>query len=135
GTSISKFLRMPLLRAGSEPISQRLRHITFFGSIEGSLGFVLPIDEDVFRRLFLLSKKLHTAIPHHGGLNPKAHRAFNPRFRSPIKHRPNILDGQLLAWFPLLPKRQQSVIALSIGTTVKHILSNLFTLGSTLSVF
>ena len=134
-THVTKFLRMPLYMPGSGPLTDRLRHITFFGSREGSLGFVLPIDEDIFRRLSMLSKKLQTAVPHFAGLNPKAYRTYQPRFKTPQRHRPNILDGHLLAWFLLLPKRQQSIIALSIGTTVTNILSSLYTLERMMALF
>lgn len=46
----------------------------FAATLDGSLGFVLPLSEKVYRRLFMLQNALVTHIPHVAGLNPRSYR-------------------------------------------------------------
>lgn len=43
-------------------------------SLDGSLGYVLPVPEKTYRRLLMLQNVLVTHICHIAGLNPKAYR-------------------------------------------------------------
>ena len=43
-------------------------------SLDGSIGFILPITEKTYRRLLMLQNALNVHIPHTAGLNPKAYR-------------------------------------------------------------
>ena len=43
-------------------------------SLDGSIGFVLPITEKTYRRLLMLQNALNVHLPHIAGLNPKAYR-------------------------------------------------------------
>lgn len=44
-------------------------------SLDGSMGFLLPISEKVYRRLLMLQNALVTQVPHVAGLNPRAYRS------------------------------------------------------------
>jgi|SRR6218665_978149 len=43
-------------------------------SLDGSIGFLLPIPEKTYRRLLMLQNTLNSLLPHLAGLNPKAYR-------------------------------------------------------------
>ena len=57
------------------------KHKRFFfavtASLDGSVGFVLPITEKTYRRLLMLQNALNVHIPHTAGLNPKAYRSVS----------------------------------------------------------
>lgn len=73
GCFITRFLRFRPLAVG--PAHQlQSRRAVFFASREGSVGYVAPVTENVFRRLQALQNKLVTAVAHPAGLNPKAYR-------------------------------------------------------------
>lgn len=50
--------------------------ISFYilASLDGSLGYILPVPEKTYRRLLMLQNVLVTHICHIAGLNPKAYR-------------------------------------------------------------
>ena len=43
-------------------------------TLDGGLGFLLPVQERVFRRLNMLQAKMVPALSHSAGLNPRAFR-------------------------------------------------------------
>jgi len=51
-------------------------YISFYilASLDGSLGYILPVPEKTYRRLLMLQNVLVTHICHIAGLNPKAYR-------------------------------------------------------------
>lgn len=44
------------------------------GTLDGGLGYLLPVPEKAYRRLSMLQIKMVHGIPHDAGLNPKAYR-------------------------------------------------------------
>lgn len=46
-------------------------------TLDGSLGYLLPLPETTFRRLKMLQIKLVQGLPHNAGLNPKAFRSVS----------------------------------------------------------
>jgi len=44
------------------------RHVLWFGTLDGALGYLLPCSEKTYRRLLMLQNVLVTAIPHAAGL-------------------------------------------------------------------
>ena len=101
GAHVTKFLRLQMLptsdRAGSAPGSDKTnRFALLFGTLDGSIGCIAPLDEITFRRLQSLQKKLVDAVAHVAGLNPRAFRKFQSNGKA---HRPgpdSIVDCELL---------------------------------------
>ena len=58
-------------------ISSHFDFFLFTATLDGSLGFVLPLSEKVYRRLFMLQNALVTHIPHIAGLNPRSYRCVS----------------------------------------------------------
>lgn len=103
GAHVTKFLRLQMLPSASGQTTGNIvsdktnRFALLFGTLDGSLGCVAPLDELTFRRLQSLQKKLVDSVPHIAGLNPKSFRQFRSCGRA---HRPgpdSIVDCELLS--------------------------------------
>ncbi|KAI8032762.1 Cleavage and polyadenylation specificity factor subunit 1 [Camellia lanceoleosa] len=138
GAHVTKFLRLQMLptlsdRTNANPGSDKTnRFALLFGTLDGSIGCIAPLDELTFRRLQSLQKKLVDAVPHVAGLNPRSFRQFRSNGKA---HRPgpdSIVDCELLCHYEMLPLEEQLDIAHQIGTTRSQIMSNLndLTLGT-----
>ncbi|KAG6554300.1 hypothetical protein Mapa_004216 [Marchantia paleacea] len=123
GAHVTKFLRLQMLPTATSNRSNRFA--VLFGTLDGSIDFLAPLDELTFRRVQALQKKLVDVVPHVGGLNPRAFRQFQC---DGMSHRPgpdNIVDCELLYHYTMLALDQQVEVARQIGTTRTQILSNL----------
>ncbi|KAL2641921.1 hypothetical protein R1flu_009508 [Riccia fluitans] len=123
GAHVTKFLRLQMLPTATSNRSNRFA--VLFGTLDGGIDFLAPLDELTFRRVQALQKKLVDVVPHVAGLNPRAFRQFQCEGTS---HRPgpdNIVDCELLSHYTMLALDQQVEVARSIGTTRTQILSNL----------
>ncbi|XP_022736191.1 cleavage and polyadenylation specificity factor subunit 1 isoform X2 [Durio zibethinus] len=138
GAHVTKFLRLQMLSTSSDRTTAAAgsdktnRFALLFGTLDGSIGCIAPLDELTFRRLQSLQKKLFDAVPHVAGLNPRSFRHFRSNGKA---HRPgpdSIVDCELLCHYEMLPLEEQLEIAHQIGTTRSQILSNLndLTLGT-----
>ena len=94
-------------------------------TLDGGLGYVLPIPEKVYRRLLMLQAKLSSGLPHIAGLNPKAFRMFRTKHQYLYNPQKNILDGDLLMTYPRLGLKQRNDFAKQIGTSPAQILDDL----------
>lgn len=103
GAHITKFLRLQMLptssdRTGATSGSDKTnRFALLFGTLDGSIGCIAPLEELTFRRLQTLQKRLVDAVPHVCGLNPRAFRHFHANGKA---HRPgpdNMVDCELLS--------------------------------------
>ncbi|KAL1818556.1 hypothetical protein ACET3Z_013425 [Daucus carota] len=130
GAHVTKFLRLQMLptpdRTNAAAVPDKTnRFALLFGTLDGSVGCIAPLDELTFRRLQSLQKKLVESVPHVAGLNPRSFRQFHSKGKA---HRPgpdSIVDCELLCQFEMLVLEQQHEIANQIGTTRSQIVSNL----------
>lgn len=101
------------------------RHITMFCSVDGAIGFLFPVDEEVYRDLQMLQNEMTVALPHVAGLNPKAWRLVKqarPTITNPCKL---ILDGDLVNRFLSLSVKERNELTKKIGTTTDKVLANI----------
>lgn len=125
GAHVTKFLRLQMLPTSNAPSDKTNRFALVFGTLDGSIGCIAPLDELTFRRLQSLQKKLVDAVPHVAGLNPRSFRHFHSNGKA---HRPgpdSIVDAELLCHYDMLPFEHQLEIANQIGTTRSQIITNL----------
>lgn len=97
------------------------KHITMFATLDGSIGYMLPVTEKTYRRLLMLQNLLNTNIQHVAGLNPKAFslaKMHKLELMNPCK---NILDGMLLNKYLGLSLNEKMEIAKKIGTSYKQV--------------
>ncbi|XP_055694304.1 cleavage and polyadenylation specificity factor subunit 1 [Lutzomyia longipalpis] len=111
------------------------KHITFFGTLDGGLGFCLPLPEKTYRRLFMLQNLLMVHSPHLCGLNPKVHRTIKTAKRMQANPARCIVDGDLIWSFINLPMNEKIELSKKIGTRVDEIYSDLAEIHSVTSIF
>lgn len=101
------------------------RHVLWFATLDGALGYLLPCSEKTYRRLLMLQNVLVTSIPHAAGLNPKGFRTLKQRRRELMNPSRGIIDGELVFKFTDLPFNQRAEIANKIGTKPVDIMDDL----------
>lgn len=105
--------------------SNEKRHVTWFSTLDGALGYLLPVAEKTYRRLHMLMNVMTNYLPHTAGLNPKVFRTLrNSRkdLRNPAR---GIVDGDLVFRFPDLSAPEKAELARKIGTTSSDIMDDL----------
>lgn len=133
GQFVDKFARVPLRGFGK--IKTGAKQGAVFGTHDGAVGIVCPIEEMTFKRLFALQARMISAIPHFAGLNPKSFRIIKTSSKLVRNRRPNILDGELLWKYLSLKLSDQRRLAQQIGTTPEQIYDNLFEILHSLTIF
>jgi len=94
------------------------------GTTDGALSIIIPVWEDIFKRLSLLQGQLVRNIQHVGGLNPKAFRSVrNDTVSRPLTK--GVLDGMLLETFLQLRLDQQLEMTRQIGTERSLVMKDL----------
>nr|KAI8762317.1 cleavage and polyadenylation specificity factor subunit 1 [Biomphalaria glabrata] len=101
------------------------KHVTYFATLDGSIGYLLPIPEKVFRRQQMLQSSMISQLPSPAGLNPKAYSAFKSSRTDSSNPLRNILDGELCWKYLYLSTMEKTEVAKKIGTTVDQIIEDL----------
>ncbi|CAL7948360.1 unnamed protein product [Xylocopa violacea] len=101
------------------------RHVTMYASLDGNLGYILPVPEKTYRRLLMLQNVLVTHICHIAGLNPKAYRTYKSYIRTQGNPARGIIDGDLVWRYLYLPNNEKIDVAKKIGTRVQEIIEDL----------
>ncbi|XP_071959341.1 cleavage and polyadenylation specificity factor subunit 1-like [Antedon mediterranea] len=130
GGRVNTFVRVRCKR--QDPASDKLmsgpserRHVTYFATLDGAMGFLVPVSEKTYRRMLMLQNVLTTSYPHVAGLNPKAYRHIKYNEKMLINPSKNIVDGDLLWHFNYLSVVERNELARRIGTTVDQILDDI----------
>ncbi|XP_032830400.1 cleavage and polyadenylation specificity factor subunit 1 isoform X1 [Petromyzon marinus] len=101
------------------------KQVTWFASLDGGMGLLLPMAEKTYRRLLMLQNALVTLVPHLAGLNPKAFRMLHSDRRTLQNTVRNVLDGELLFKYLHLSTMERSELAKKIGTTPDTIIEDI----------
>ncbi|XP_067007220.1 cleavage and polyadenylation specificity factor subunit 1 isoform X2 [Anabrus simplex] len=101
------------------------RHITMYATLDGGLGYVLPVPEKTYRRLLMLQNVLVSHLCHTAGLNPKAFRTFKSATKLLSNPARGIIDGELVWMFLGLPTPEKHEVAKKIGTKMEDIVEDL----------
>lgn len=129
GAHVNTFWRTPCRGAAEGPSKKSVvwenKHITWFATLDGGIGLLLPMQEKTYRRLLMLQNALTTMLPHHAGLNPRAFRMLHVDRRILQNAVRNVLDGELLNRYLYLSTMERSELAKKIGTTPDIILDDL----------
>nr|XP_049706135.1 cleavage and polyadenylation specificity factor subunit 1 isoform X2 [Helicoverpa armigera] len=102
------------------------RHVTMFTTLDGGVGYVLPITEKMYRRLLMLQNVMNNYCCHIAGLNPRAYRTYKSRRSLSGGAMRGILDGDLVTLYTTMPNAEKADIAKKIGTKVEEIMSDLY---------
>ncbi|XP_034934002.1 cleavage and polyadenylation specificity factor subunit 1 [Chelonus insularis] len=101
------------------------RHVTCYATLDGSLGYILPVPEKTYRRLLMLQNVLISHICHIAGLNPKAFRTYKSHVKMHGNPARGIIDGDLIWKFLQLPNNEKVEVAKKIGTRPAEIVDEL----------
>ncbi|CAH0380574.1 unnamed protein product [Bemisia tabaci] len=128
GQHINSFFRIRC-RTSDLPDDKKVvfekRHVTMFATLDGGLGFVLPVSEKTYRRLLMLQNVLHTHIPHTAALNPRAYRVFKSSRRLLGNPSRGIVDGELVFVFLNLSIKERIEVGRKIGSKVDDLLEDI----------
>ncbi|KAK9754601.1 Mono-functional DNA-alkylating methyl methanesulfonate N-term [Popillia japonica] len=138
GQSINTFFRLRC-KLGHLGDDKRLmsgsdkRHITMFATLDGGLGYIMPIPEKTYRRLLMLQNVLVLQGSHTAGLNPKAfrtHKTWRKQSGGPCRSVidgpcRSVIDGELVWKFLQLPINEKVEVSKKIGTKIEELISDL----------
>jgi len=125
GSHINTMFRVQCRTIDSDIRRAARRQTTYFATLDGSIGYLLPVSEKMYRRLSMLQNLLATYIPQKAGLNPKSYRMVHypdHQLTRPIK---NIVDADLLWKFVELTALERTEIARRLVTSVSQIVADL----------
>ncbi|XP_049880956.1 cleavage and polyadenylation specificity factor subunit 1 [Pectinophora gossypiella] len=117
-----------MFRINAKPVpgANNRRHVTMFTTLDGGLGYVLPLSEKMYRRLLMLQNVMNNYCCHLAGLNPRAYRTYKARRTAGGGPARGILDGDLVALYTSMPVPDKHDIAKKIGTKVEEIMADLY---------
>ncbi|XP_058806106.1 cleavage and polyadenylation specificity factor subunit 1 isoform X2 [Phymastichus coffea] len=101
------------------------RHVTMYATLDGSLGYILPVPEKTYRRLLMLQNLLVSHLYHVAGLNPKAFRTYTSSVRMQGNPARGIIDGDLVSKYLDLSMNEKFEIAKKIGTGSQEIIDDM----------
>ncbi|XP_055589529.1 cleavage and polyadenylation specificity factor subunit 1 [Uranotaenia lowii] len=111
------------------------KQTTFYATLDGGFGFVQPLPEKTYRRLFTLQNVLMTHSPHLCGLNPKSWRTIKSVRKGLINPSRCIVDGDLVWSFLNLPANEKTEVAKKIGTRIDEICADLIEISHVTQAF
>lgn len=106
------------------------RHLVILSMINGSIGYLTPIHEETYRRLYVLQSKMTLFLQHLCGLNPKAFRSYQSIDRSLTNLAHNIIDGPLVYDFLNLSVNQRLEFSRQVGMSAERLQNELIQLAS-----
>ncbi|KAI5737751.1 hypothetical protein M8J76_016444 [Diaphorina citri] len=136
GQHVNTFFK---IRCKPSPISDapgaRSRFLTWYASLDGALGFFLPLPEKNYRRLLMLQNVMVTHTSHTGGLNPRAFRTYKGKGYYAGNPSRGIIDGSLVWKFLQLSLGERLEICKKIGSKHNDILDELYDIEALSSHF
>ncbi|XP_022229286.2 cleavage and polyadenylation specificity factor subunit 1 [Drosophila obscura] len=118
-----------------QPFLYENKHFVVYGTLDGGLGYCLPLPEKVYRRFLMLQNVLLSYQDHLCGLNPKEFRTLKSFKKQGLNPSRCIIDGDLIWSYRLLPNSDRNEVAKKIGTRTEEILSDLLEIERLSGVF
>ncbi|XP_063911072.1 cleavage and polyadenylation specificity factor subunit 1 [Zophobas morio] len=101
------------------------RHITMFATLDGGLGYIMPVPEKTYRRLLMLQNVLVSQGAHIAGLNPKAFRTYKSWRKVQTNPARSVIDGELVYNYLHLSIPEKMEVSKKIGTKIEELLDDL----------
>lgn len=131
GHTISDITLLPRVTARSDIITAKMSNTADFSYQAlitfrtGSIGLIIPLAEDSYRRLSALQSQLANNLEHPCGLNPKAHRSVE----SDAVGGRGIIDGTLIFKWLRLSTLKRGDLASRIGSDAWEVLNDIETIS------
>ncbi|EFA00240.2 cleavage and polyadenylation specificity factor subunit 1 isoform X2 [Tribolium castaneum] len=101
------------------------RHITMYATLDGGLGYIMPVPEKTYRRLLMLQNVLVSQGAHIAGLNPKAFRTYKSWKKLQTNPARSVIDGELVYNYLQLSIPEKLEVSKKIGTKLEELLDDL----------
>lgn len=101
------------------------RHITMFATLDGGLGYMLPLPEKTYRRLLMLQNVLVSQGSHAAGLNPKSYRTYKSWRKLQTNPARCVIDGELVWNYLHLPVNEKIEVSKKIGTRCHELIEDI----------
>ena len=120
----------------STPSPSTAKQMTVYATLDGSVGYLLPVVEKTYRRLLMLQTVLTSYLQHLAGLNPKGYRISKTSRTALLPSTSRvILDGDLIFKFVNLSLTEKREVSRKIGTTINQVVDDLNQLSFVTSHF
>lgn len=96
-----------------------------FGSLDGNIGYLIPINEIYYKRLYVLQGVLRNVLIEYCGVNPKEYRNAKSEYVNCVNNVHNIIDGCLIWRYNNIEFSIQRDLGHAIGSTCETILETL----------
>uniref|UniRef100_T1HLS2 Cleavage and polyadenylation specificity factor subunit 1 n=1 Tax=Rhodnius prolixus TaxID=13249 RepID=T1HLS2_RHOPR len=131
GQHINSFFRIKCrtseVKKDGKPLTDAdKRQVTVYATLDGAMGYLLPLPEKTYRRLLMCQNLLVTYIPHIAGLNPKAFRMYKSAQKLLGNTARGVVDGELVWQYLMLSYSERFEIAKKIGTKVEELIEDMF---------
>ncbi|XP_055902575.1 cleavage and polyadenylation specificity factor subunit 1 [Eupeodes corollae] len=111
------------------------KHMIVFGTLDGGIGYCLPLPEKTYRRLLMLQNVLLTHKEHLAGLNPKEFRTLKSSRKLTTNPCRCIVDGELIWSYFSLPHTEKQEVAKKIGTKLEDLYLELLDVDRVTNIF
>ncbi|XP_075169737.1 cleavage and polyadenylation specificity factor subunit 1 [Haematobia irritans] len=138
GQTVNTMFRVQCHQRGhiqKQPFMYENKHFAVFGTLDGGLGYTLPLPEKVYRRFLMLQNVLLSYQEHLCGLNPKEFRTIKMAKKLSINPSRCIIDGDLIWSFANMTVAERNEVAKKIGTKTEDILNDLLEIERLTAVF
>ncbi|XP_023295562.2 cleavage and polyadenylation specificity factor subunit 1 [Lucilia cuprina] len=117
------------------PFMYENKHMVVYGTLDGAIGYCLPLPEKVYRRFLMLQNVLLSYQEHLCGLNPKEFRTIKMSKKLSLNPSRCIIDGDLIWSFANMTVAERNEVSKKIGTKTEDILSDLLEIERLTAVF
>lgn len=121
GSKVRNLVRFRVGALPSDGPSSIRNHGSIVCSLDGSVGYLVPLDARLFNLLKRLESHLVSSLEHVAGLHPFAFRYPKPAHRMAHPHNRAVLDGDLLWHFLHLERTKQDELARAAGANTEFI--------------
>ena len=116
-------------------MSESTRFASFFATLDGSIGVMVPVEERVYKRLERLKLFMCHTLPHNAAMNPESFRHYRTPGLPLRNARHSVVDGSVVWRYRLLDTNHQIELANSIGSKRERVLKNLSDVDFDISCF
>ncbi|XP_019876681.2 cleavage and polyadenylation specificity factor subunit 1 [Aethina tumida] len=129
GQAINSFFRLRCklseITDSKKQYNSDKKHVSMFATLDGGLGYIMPLSEKTYRRLLMLQNVMVTHGAHIAGLNPKAFRTYKSWRKLQANPARSIIDGELVWNFVHLSIVEKIEVSKKIGTKLDELMEDL----------
>jgi hypothetical protein len=107
--------------------------ITYFGTKEGSVGYIIPLNKEIYELLYILQEVLIKKLNNNGGFNYKRWRSFKDGYIS--NEAKGYIEGQIISKFLNIDDAYKNIIIKEMNYPWKKSISEIVHIIETLNKF